>query len=87
MDGKRLVFENYPVELLPEGIREEFDATDEIVLTVEARTVQRVPRTISEILDSTQHSRTLTDDPVARIRALRDSGRRDELHARIRRGE
>ena len=84
MDGKRLVFENYPVELLPEGIREGFDPTDDIVLTVEARTVQRVP---SEILNATQHYRTLTDDPVARIRALRDSGRRDELHARIRRGE
>lgn len=72
-ERKRIVIENYPFDRLPEGIREQFDPDDEIILTVEARTIRRRSRTITEILESTRHHRTLTDDPVARVRAIRGS--------------
>jgi hypothetical protein len=87
MDGKRVVFENYPVDRLPEEIRENFDAGDEVMLTVEARRKGPPVRTIADILEASRRHWTLSGDPVERVRALRDSKRRDELHARIRRSE
>jgi hypothetical protein len=87
-ETKRIVFDNYPVEKLPEDVRNRFVGEDSVVLTVESRGRLPARRTISQILDAMQHHRTLSDDPVERIRALRGEwGHRDELHARIRRGE
>jgi hypothetical protein len=86
-ETKRIIIDNYPVNRLPEEIREQFEPGSEVMLTVQAREAREAPRTFSEIFEAMHDHRRLTDDPVARIRALRDSSRRDKLHARIRRGE
>lgn len=87
-ETKRITIENYPVERLPNDVRERFAGDESVVLTIESRPRAPVHRMISEILDSMQHRRTLSDNPVERIQALRaEWDHRDELHARIRRGE
>ena len=71
MDGpRRMVVNNYPVERLPDDLRLGFETGRGVVVTVEAEPALSV-RTISEILDSLEHKRTLSDDPVERVRALR----------------
>ena len=87
-ETKRIIIDNYPVERLPEEVRDHFAEDREVVLSVETRPSLGQPRTISEILDAMQDERVLSDDPVVRIRALRaEWDHRDELIARIRRGE
>jgi hypothetical protein len=87
-EPKRVVVEHFPVERLPEDVRDHFSGEQEVVLSVESRGTPAPRRTISEILDAMQNERVLSDDPVVRIRALRAGwDHRDELIARIRRGE
>ena len=87
-ERKRHVFENFPVERLPEELREGLEGGERVIVTVEASASVNDEQSISDILDEMQNERVLTGDPVERIRALRAGwDRRDELHARIRRGE
>jgi hypothetical protein len=86
-ERKRHVFEDFPVERLPEELRDGRGAGERVTVTVEAA-ASAGAQTISDILDEMQDERVLKDDPVERIRALRaEWDHRDELHARIRRGE
>jgi hypothetical protein len=87
-ETKRVVVEDYPADQLPDEVREHFAAGGRVVLTVESKPVEPARRTIAEILDDMQNARVFLGDPVQRIRALRaEWDHRDELHARIRRGE
>ena len=74
-ERKRQVFENFPVERLPEELREGLEAGERVVVTVEASATASDEQTISDILDEMQNERVLTGDPVERIRALRASSR------------
>lgn len=87
-ETKRYVVEDYPLDRLPADVRSRFEDVERVRLTVEAVDARPSRRTIAEILKNAPRERALRDDPVERVRALRDEwGHREDLHAGIRRGE
>ena len=72
----RIVREHYPIDRLPPDLREGLDPAAHVRISIE---VEKPPRRkLGEILDEIQAAQAnadfpvATDDPVARIRKLRD---------------
>ena len=84
----RVIIERYPVDNLPDDLREGRDPGTEVRIVVESipsSDPQTVPMT--SILDEMQDRRVSSKDPAERIRALRaEWDRREEFHERIRTG-
>lgn len=72
----RIVREHYPVERLPEDLRAELGAVSSVRISIEAEV--QPSRNIEAILKDIQERKArgdwplATDDPVERIRKLRD---------------
>jgi hypothetical protein len=83
----RVVRENYPVTSLPDDLRDEAEdtATATVIVDIEAPQTARV--TFRELFESLHHARVLSDDPVLRVRALREEwDERSRYLAEISRG-
>jgi hypothetical protein len=91
MDSKdRVVIERFPVDRLPDELREaeQLGAEVRIVFEPVQPEADEGEYPLSSILEEMQSKRVFSGDPVARVRALRAEGDwRDELHARIRAGD
>ena len=84
-DGKHHVVENYPAENLPDELRGPIDASETV--TVEVFVSRRPSRTFTDIFDQLHEARVESDDPVMRIRALREEWEdRDRYQRTIARG-
>lgn len=83
----RIVRKHYPVSKLPEDLREGFTDGAEVMVTIEVTGMQalselpqgrRTPKSADELRQSIRRYKTspefreATDDPVERIRSLRD---------------
>lgn len=68
----RIVRENYPVEKLPEDLRHVGNAAAELRLIVEAIPKPASEQTLRNLLALARRIPPIGDDPVERIRALRD---------------
>jgi hypothetical protein len=84
-ERKRHIIEDIPASELPEELRGGIDPTEIVTITV---AVKDTPEpSFAEIFASHHDSRVHSDDPVLRIRALREEwDDRDRLHDQIRRG-
>jgi hypothetical protein len=72
----RIVRDHYPIEKLPSDLREGLDPADHVRISIE---VEKPPhRKLGDILDEIEAAQSrgdltaATDDPVERIRKLRD---------------
>ena len=93
----RIVREHYPIDKLPEELREMLDPSLPVTLVLEQLAAVRdvsEPDQVSDkmpltqILEDMQSRRVFSDDPVNRVRALRaEWDWRDTFHDRIRAGD
>jgi hypothetical protein len=85
----RVVIERFPTARLPPEIREQLDFGAEV--RIEVRPVDSVTEnlpSLGEILEAAAAWRSASDDPVARVRAIRrEWAEREERNARIRAGD
>lgn len=71
----KITREHYPASKLPEDLREGVDpfSSVTVTITVETDALPKPPRlSLAELLDLARRSPPTADDPVARIRELRD---------------
>jgi hypothetical protein len=69
----KIVREHYPVKALPEDLREGFDPKGNVRVVIEENTPSiEQKKKLLELLDSARQLPPLDDDPVGRIRKLRD---------------
>ena len=69
----KIVREHYPVKALPEDLREGLDPKGNVRVVIE----ENIPpvaqqKKLLELLENARQSAPLDDDPVGRIRKLRD---------------
>jgi hypothetical protein len=85
----RVVFDHFPVEKLPEEVREQLRPGADLRLIVEQRFDDAGERpSINSILEAMRPYRRSGVDAVERVRALRaEWDHRDQLIERIRRGD
>lgn len=99
----RIVREHYPIDKLPEELRELLDPSLPVTLVLEQLvavhdlgepdqvsqlTDEADKRSLTQILEEMQSRRVFSDDPVKRVRALRaEWDWRDAFHDRIRTGD
>ena len=82
----RVVFERFPTSRLPPEIREKLNFGGDVRIEVQpADTAAEDVPPLSAVLESVAAWRDGSDDPVARVRAIREEwAARDEHSARIR---
>jgi hypothetical protein len=84
-ESKRHVIEGLSAADLPDRLRGPIDPTETVTVTV---TVKSTPEpSFAEIFEALHHTRVLSDDPVLRVRAIREEWEeRDRFLDAIRRG-
>jgi hypothetical protein len=70
----KITREHYPASKLPEDLREGVDPQSTVTVTVTVEALEQRPasRTLVELLAAARRSPPIGDDPVVRIRELRD---------------
>jgi hypothetical protein len=68
----KIVRDHYPVSSLPEDLREGLDPNNSVRIVIEETTPPAQTQLLRELLDRARRSPPIGDDPVARIRELRD---------------
>jgi hypothetical protein len=68
----KIVREHYPVDRLPEDLKVGLDPTQEVRIVIEQDQPVRPVPTLTELLELRSQFKPATDDPVERIRKLRD---------------
>jgi hypothetical protein len=69
----KIVREHYPVTSLPDDLREGLDPRSSVRVVIEEnQPLSKQRERLLELLESARHSPPLDDDPVGRIRKLRD---------------
>ena len=69
----KIVREHYPASRLPEDLREGLDPRSSVrVVIEESRSLSGQRELLTELLSSARRAPPLDDDPVGRIRKLRD---------------
>ena len=79
VDGKaiamnKIVREHYPVSSLPQDLREGLDPKDSVRVIIEesAPYSEEQKKTLLELMELARLAQPLDDDPVGRVRKLRD---------------
>lgn len=84
----KVVRDHYPVSKLPDDLRAGLDPSMDVRIVLEpAATDGHEAEPLTSILEAMRDRRTLSADPVTRVRALRaEWDDREDLHRRIRSG-